>query len=95
MDHSDGVRELCSQEAPILEHLELKLVGHSLPTNGPALFKGQAPMLRTFSLSQVRIHWSHIPRGQLTQLKIADTPPIGNFNELIDLLVNCPRDSRT
>ena len=105
MNHADGVREICSQEAPVLEHFELCIEGRSSATLqelvGEAFFKGHAPMLRTLSLSQVHIPWSLIPRGQLTQLKITlfpeissddadDTPSIGNFNELIDLLVNCP-----
>ncbi|KAH9985028.1 hypothetical protein BJV77DRAFT_140775 [Russula vinacea] len=65
---------------------------------GKTLFKGCAPRLRTFSLFQVFIPWSLIPRGQLTQLKIVlfneatttDTPSRGNLNQFIDLLVNCP-----
>jgi hypothetical protein len=55
-------------------------------------------MLRTFSLHQVLIPWSLIPRGQLTHLKIvfssavfsAIFPPHGDLNQLIDLLINCP-----
>jgi hypothetical protein len=58
------------------------------------LFKGRAPRLRTFSLSRVVIPWSLIPRGQLTQLKIAcpneDAYSPGDLSQLIDLLVNCP-----
>jgi hypothetical protein len=60
------------------------------------LFNGRAPRLRTFSLFQVVIPWSLIPRGQLTQLKIAcpggneDVDSPGDLNQLIDLLVNCP-----
>ena len=58
------------------------------------LFKGHAPRLRTFSLSEVVIPWSLTPRGQLTQLKLACTDEnihsLGDLNQLIDLLVNCP-----
>ena len=63
---------------------------------GDMLFKGNSPKLRTFSLSGVVIPWSLIPRGQLTQLKIACTKDSeivdsrGDFNQLIDLLTNCP-----
>ncbi|KAF8498176.1 hypothetical protein F5888DRAFT_1906452 [Russula emetica] len=98
MLHSDSVREMFSWEAPALEHFELKVSAHSPVTfrdlGENMLFKGHAPRLRTFSLSQVVIPWSLIPRGQLTQLKIAcpnleiDHP--GVLSQLIDLLVNCP-----
>ena len=103
MNHADVVREICSQEAPVLEHFELGIEGDSPATIqelvGTAFFKLQAPRLRTFTLSQVCcIPWSLIPRGHLTELTITsfgeistdDSPSIENFNELIDLLVNCP-----
>ena len=57
-------------------------------------FKGQAPKLRTLSLSYVLIPWSPIPRGQLTQLLIVNKnendPALGDSNDFIDLLVNYP-----
>jgi hypothetical protein len=100
--HSDGFRGICTQEAPALEHFEFEASVTSLITfrelGGTTLFKGQAPKLRTLILSQVLIPWSHIPRGQLTQLticllnevSIADVPSHRDLNELIDLLVNSP-----
>jgi hypothetical protein len=65
---------------------------------GTTPFKGQAPKLRSFCLSQVCVPWTFIPRGQLTQLKIVlkddmfyeDLPSLGNARHFIDLLVNCP-----
>ena len=98
--HSDSIREIFSWEAPALEHFEL-MVAEDLPQvitfpdlGGNMLFKGHAPRLRTFSLSQLVIPWSLIPRGQLVQLKIAvpqeDVHSPGDLNQLIDLLVNCP-----
>jgi hypothetical protein len=72
---SDSLREIYSCEAPALEHFELTVTAYfplifwDLGEN--MLFKGHAPRLRTFSLSRVVIPWSLIPRGQLTQLKIA------------------------
>jgi hypothetical protein len=98
---SDSVRAIYRREAPALEHFELGVSGTSPITirglDRTTLFKGQAPRLRTFSLSQVFIPWSHIPRGQLTQLKIVlfnDLPlhdaPQNDLNELIDFLINCP-----
>jgi hypothetical protein len=95
-------RGICCREAPALEHFELGSSGTFPITfrglDGTSLFKGQAPRLRTFSLSHVVIPWSHIPRGQLTQLKIVLSnevpfyyvPDYGGLNQLIDLLVDCP-----
>jgi hypothetical protein len=101
--HSDSVRGIYGQEAPVLEHFELG-VSVAAPMvfgelGGVTLFKGRAPKLRTLSLSQVLIPWSHIPRGQLTQLKIVffnevpfpiDVSTHDDVNQLIDLLVNSP-----
>ena len=93
-------RDICSQEAPALEHFDLD--SHYSPItfralDGTTLFKGRAPKLRTFSLFQVFIPWSIIPRGQLTRLEVQyidELPnvvhPCGDLNQLIDLLVNCP-----
>jgi hypothetical protein len=100
-DHSYGdhdVRKICSFEAPALEHFELtatdKLDISFRDLGRNMLFKGHAPRLQTISLSQVVIPWSLIPRGQLTQLKIArpleDIDYPGELEQLIDLLVNCP-----
>ncbi|KAI0280964.1 hypothetical protein BC826DRAFT_975018 [Russula brevipes] len=100
--HKDeNIREICGLEAPALEHFELAAL-----TNFPVVFlrapffNGMAPKLRTFSLSQICVPWSFIPRGQLSQLKItiigrepiADWPSssFGDSNSLIDLLINCP-----
>jgi hypothetical protein len=95
--HFDSVREIYSREAPALEHFDLVAAYSPLPfpdLGGNMLFKGRSPRLRTFSLSQVVISWSIIPRGQLTQLKITcpneDVDSPGDLNQLIDLLVNCP-----
>ena len=94
MLHSDNVREILSWEAPALEHFELRDTGHSPVIFPDMLFKGHAPRLRTFSLFRVVIPWSLVPRGQLTQLKIAgpdeDVGFPGDLNQFIDLLVNCP-----
>ena len=96
--HFDHVREIFSSEAPALEHFELTVTTYSpidckdLGLN--VLFKGHAPRLRAFSLSRLVIPWSLIPRGQLTQLKIAYPDEgfysPGDLNQLVDLLVNCP-----
>jgi hypothetical protein len=96
--HSDSVREIFSWEAPALEHFEFSVTAYypftfrDLGVN--MLFKGHTPRLRTFSLFRVDIPWSLIPRGQLTQLKIArsneELHSSGDLNQLIDLLVNCP-----
>jgi hypothetical protein len=96
--HYDSVREIHSWEAPALEHFEFTVHTYSpiafRDLGGNMLFKGHAPRLRTFALSRVVIPWSLIPRGQLTQLKIAcpneDVDSPGDLNQLIDLLVNCP-----
>jgi hypothetical protein len=95
--HFNLVREIYSREAPALEHFELVAAYSPLPfpdLGGNMLFKGRSPRLRTFSLSQVVIPWSIIPRGQLTQLKIAcpneGVYSPGDLSQLIDLLVNCP-----
>jgi F-box-like len=102
MRHTGSVRGFYSREAPALEHFELMAPVESSITFrdicGTTLFKGQAPKLRTFSLSQVLIPWSLIPRGQLTRLKIVlfreasitDTLSCGDLDQLIDLLVSCP-----
>jgi hypothetical protein len=101
--HSENFRCICFQEAPALEHFELRVLS-THPINywdlsGTMLFNGRAPMLRTFSLFRASIPWSLIPRGQLTQLEIShsyyrlptsDVPSHGDLNQLIDLLVNCP-----
>ena len=102
MFHTGGIRGIYSREAPALEHFELRVPVKSPITlrdlGGTTLFKGRAPRLRTFSLSQVLIPWSLIPRGQLTRLKIVlfkeasitDILSCGDLDQLIDLLVNCP-----
>ena len=67
--------------------------------DGTTLFKGRAPRLRTVSLFYLFIPLSLIPRGQLTQLEVhlnyevlaPDVQLRGDFNQLIDLLVNCPQ----
>ncbi|KAI0288558.1 hypothetical protein BC826DRAFT_1188297 [Russula brevipes] len=84
----DNVRDICSLEAPALEHFELSLsCAFPVIFLGAPFFNGVAPKLRTFSLSQ------------LTQLKItltgtrrsiADGPSLGDSKSLIDLLINCP-----
>ena len=94
------LEEICSLEAPVLEHFELTSDGNAIKYGevaGTTLFNGRTPKLRTISLSLASIPWSLIPRGQLTQLKIL---AIGVFdfgalfpddsNQLIDLLVNSP-----
>ncbi|KAI0289300.1 hypothetical protein BC826DRAFT_631337 [Russula brevipes] len=96
----DNIREICSLEAPALEHFELDADNDSPVTFFRApLFNGMAPKLRTFSLSQIYVPWSLIPCGQLSQLKIslfcegepiADGPSFGDLKSLIDLLINCP-----
>ena len=94
--YSDYIREIFSCEAPALEHLEFGVNPNSpiifQDLGGNMLFKGHAPRLRTLSL-EVAIPWSLVPRGQLTQLKIASPEAYrspGDLNHLIDLLVNCP-----
>jgi hypothetical protein len=98
-----GVRDIFNRKAPALEHLELDFaVGYPIVLRdfrGTKPFKGQAPKLRSFFISQVCVPWSSIPRGQLTQLKIilqADffddegVPSLGTARQFIDLLVDCP-----
>ena len=98
---SDSVRGIYGREAPALEDFELGISVASPITfremGGATLFRGRAPRLRTFSLSQVLIPWSLIPRGQLTQLKIVLFTEVSvadvskdNLNQLIDLLANSP-----
>jgi hypothetical protein len=74
--HSDFIRGIYSCEAPALEHFELADGGDSTnifrDLSGNMLFKGHSPRLRMFSISsQAVIPWPLVPRGQLTQLKIA------------------------
>ncbi|KAI0289294.1 hypothetical protein BC826DRAFT_1177413 [Russula brevipes] len=98
--NDDNIREICSLEAPALEHFELDADNDSPVTFFRApLFNGMAPKLRTFSLSQIYVPWSFIPCGQLSQLKIAhfcegepvaDGPSFGDLKSLTDLLINCP-----
>jgi len=97
-----GLREIFALEAPALEHLELgvstfyPVTFHQL--GGMTLFRGQAPKLRTLSLSKVYIPWLLIPCGQLSQLKITlsrwipcpSTPSPSESNQLLDLLINSP-----
>ena len=98
MRHIDSVREIFGWEAPALEHFELTVTAYSIinfqDVGVNMLFKGHAPRLRAFSLSGVVIPWSLIPRGQLTQLKIACRKDglyfPNDLNQLVDLLVNCP-----
>ena len=97
-----GLREIFALEAPALEHLELG-VSTLYPVTfhqhgGMTLFKGQAPKLRTLSLSKVYIPWLLIPCGQLSQLKITlsrwipypSTPSPSESDQLLDLLINSP-----
>jgi F-box-like len=96
--HTHRLREIYSWDAPALELFELTIFGYypiAFPDlGGNILFNGHTPRLRTFSLSRVVIPWSLIPRGQLTQLKIAhsneDFNSPGDLGQLIDVLVNCP-----
>jgi hypothetical protein len=100
--HSNSIQDICSREAPALEHFELGSSFNSLITfrelEGTALFKGRTPRLRTLCLSQVLFPWSHIPRGQLTQITIhlfkelpaSYAPLYGDLNQLVNLLVGCP-----
>jgi hypothetical protein len=94
---SADFQNICSQEAPTLEHFELHSIHFPIILQELTLFNGKAPRLRTFSLFLVFIPWSLIPRGQLTQLKVSfinevslSAPKGGDLNRLIDLLVNCP-----
>ncbi|KAI0290882.1 hypothetical protein BC826DRAFT_517418 [Russula brevipes] len=95
----DNVWKLCNLDAPALEHFELGFKADSPVTFlETPFFNGMAPKLRTFFLSRVRVPWSFIPRGQLTQLTIthfdertvANGPSLGDSKSLIDLLINCP-----
>ena len=96
-----SVRTIFNRKAPVLEHFELAFdVGHPITVQelgGKKSFKGQAPKLRSFRISQVCVPWSSIPRGQLTQLAIIlradlfeEIPSLGSGRQFIDLLVNCP-----
>jgi hypothetical protein len=97
---SANFQDICSQEAPTLEHFELHSIYFPIiiqELEGTTLFNGKAPRLRTFSLFLVFIPWSLIPRGQLTWLEVSfinevslSAPTGGDLNRLIDLLVNCP-----
>jgi hypothetical protein len=100
----DNIREICSLEAPALEHFKLGVNAvYPVTFLGAPFFNGMAPKLRTFSLSQIRVPWSFIPYGQLTRLEIilyseeepikepiADGSSLGESKSLIDLLINCP-----
>ena len=102
MHHFQRVKDICALEAPALEHFELGiLAGSPVPFRqlaGPTLFKGQTPRLRKLILSQISIPWSHIPRGQLTELKInlfrmrsaPNNSGPDDSNQLVDLLINSP-----
>ncbi|KAH9969375.1 hypothetical protein BGW80DRAFT_630910 [Lactifluus volemus] len=73
--HIPFVQKLCSQGAPILEHFELNMSDVNSPVSLPLselkFFEGHAPKLRSFSLYQASIPWSHLPHAQLSQLSIA------------------------
>ncbi|KAI0284064.1 hypothetical protein BC826DRAFT_170983 [Russula brevipes] len=94
------IREIWSLEAPALEHFALGADADFPVTHLRApFFNGMAPKLRTFSLNQICVPWSFIPRGQLSKLKITlfdnggpltDGPSLGDSKSLIDLLINCP-----
>jgi F-box-like len=102
----DNIQELCGQEAPVLEHFELDMLDSSSPmTFGQNIrkkfFKEKSPKLRTFSLRHVpiRIPWYHIPRAQLSQLRIIlpkevsgiDSISMHNiFNLFTSVLTNSP-----
>ncbi|KAI0252279.1 hypothetical protein BJV78DRAFT_1153837 [Lactifluus subvellereus] len=99
----NSIRELCSLEAPMLEHFELGVPSFSpviVQTSvGTRFFKGQAPKLRTFSLCQIQVPWSLVPRTQLSQLRIVlskeisttdDVSLLDTANQLIDVLTNNP-----
>ena len=96
-----GLQEIFSREVPALEHFELVFFNNypiTIQDLGwtTMLFKGEAPKLRSFCISQLCVPWSFIPRGQLTQLKITfkmsheDLPSPGNARQFTDLLVDCP-----
>ena len=98
----ESFRGIFSQEAPTLELLKL-CVSSTFPItfrelDGTTLFKGRAPKLRTLSLIHIIIPWSLIPRGRLKKLEISlndessifNVPLLGDLNQLVDLLVDCP-----
>ncbi|KAI0290880.1 hypothetical protein BC826DRAFT_1106213 [Russula brevipes] len=96
---NNQIWNICNLEAPTLEHFELgAAVGSPIIFLETPFFKGMAPKLRTFTLSRVRVPWSFVPRGQLTQLKITQSneravavrSSPGDSKSLIDLLINCP-----
>jgi len=98
------VRKIGIQKAPVLERFELSVSSISpidiKHLSGHSFFKGPFPNLRIFCVSQILFPWSLVPRGQLTQLAVTlekevlpSVPEVSshdNWNELIDLLVNCP-----
>ena len=100
--HYRVVEEIFGLEAPALEYFGLRfsepVIFPQIP--GTALFKGRAPKLRTFTLSEVSVPWSLIPRGQLTRIEITrfrfkGAPDISLFddldpNQLVDLLISSP-----
>jgi hypothetical protein len=107
MLHFQEVQEIFGLEAPALEQLGLEFSEYdpvgpvAFPQiSGTALFKGQAPKLRTFTLSgdDVFIPWSSTPRGQLTRIQITrfkgmsttDVSLSEDLNQLIDLLISSP-----
>src|SRR6266850_2972375 len=105
MHHSREVQEIFGLEAPALEHFGLWFSeydpGGSITfpqISGTELFKGRAPKLRTFTLSEVFVPWSLIPRGQLTRIQITrfkgipttDVSLSDDLNQLVDLLISSP-----
>ncbi|KAI0289297.1 hypothetical protein BC826DRAFT_1107155 [Russula brevipes] len=96
--NDDNIREICGLEAPSLKHFELAAdIDSPFTFLRAPFFNGMAPNLRTFSLSQIRVPWSSIPRGQLSQLKLTlfgrsttDRPSFSDSKSVIDLLINCP-----
>src|SRR6267142_2339125 len=103
--HSRVVQRIFGLEAPALEHFGLRFSEHNplgpdiFPqSSGTALFKGRAPKLRTFTLSEVSVPWSLIPRGQLTRIEITRFKGISttgislsaDLNQLVDLLTGSP-----
>src|SRR5712672_4807014 len=100
--HSVIMQEVSTQKASELECFELR-VSSTLPIMHPAghsFFNGPLPKLRVLCLSQILFPWSLVPRGPLTQLRVAlneedftshpEVSPHEDLNQLIDLLVNCP-----
>ena len=100
--NGNSIQELCNLEAPMLEHFELEVPSFCPMTiqtfDGTRLFKGQASKLRTFSLCQIPIPWSLVPRTQLSQLRIVlskeiftvDAIQSFGLNQLIDALTYSP-----